>query len=135
MLYLLFPSVPNQSYLCTLAKFIEEGYFEKHINRLRNYYLNKRNTIVGAIQNSRLKGYVTISGEEAGVHFLLKIDTEKSEHTLMELAAAQGIKLSPLSSYYHDVSENVENIYVMNYSSIPSEKIGEIIEQLASYLE
>lgn len=119
----------------TLAKFIEEGYFEKHINRLRNYYLNKRNTIVGAIQNSRLKGYVTISGEEAGVHFLLKIDTEKSEHTLMELAAAQGIKLSPLSSYYHDVSENVENIYVMNYSSIPSEKIGEIIEQLASYLE
>lgn len=119
----------------TLAKFIEEGYFEKHINRLRNYYLNKRNTIVGAIQNSRLKGCVTISGEEAGVHFLLKIDTEKSEHTLMELATAQGIKLSPLSSYYHDVSENVENIYVMNYSSIPSEKIGEIIEQLASYLE
>ena len=26
----------------TLAKFIEEGYFEKHINRLRNYYHNKR---------------------------------------------------------------------------------------------
>lgn len=53
----------------------------------------------------------------------------------MELAAAQGIKLSPLSSYYHDGKENVENIYVMNYSSIPSEKIWEIIERLAKCCE
>lgn len=74
----------------TLAKFIEEGYFEKHINRLRNYYNSKRNKISEAIRGSRLKEYVTISGEEAGVHFLLKIDTPKSEHTIMELAATQG---------------------------------------------
>lgn len=119
----------------TLAKFIEEGYFEKHINRLRNYYNNKRNKIVEAIQNSRLNRYVAISGEEAGVHFLLNIDTPNSEHTVMELAAAQGIKLSPLSSYYHGDKKNAENVYVMNYSSIPSERIGEIIERLAKCCE
>lgn len=119
----------------TLAKFIEEGYFEKHINRLRNYYNSKRNKISEAIRGSRLKEYVTISGEEAGVHFLLKIDTPKSEHTIMELAATQGIKLSPLSSYYHGDKKNTENVYVMNYSSIPSEKIGEIIELLAKCCE
>src|SRR5699024_10428381 len=28
----------------TLAKFIEQGYLEKHINRMRNYYRNIRNT-------------------------------------------------------------------------------------------
>mgnify|MGYP002734568444 FL=1 len=110
----------------TLAKFMEEGYFEKHINRLRSYYLNKRNKIIDVIKNNQLNDYVSIIGEEAGVHFLLKIDTAKSEHTLMELASAQGIKLSPLSSYYHDNKKNVENIYVMNYSSILIEKIEEI---------
>lgn len=119
----------------TLAKFIEEGYFEKHINRLRNYYNSKRNKISEAIRGSRLNDYVTISGEEAGVHFLLKIDTPKSEHTIMELTSAQGIKLSPLSSYYHGDKINTENVYVMNYSSIPSERIGEIIELLAKCCE
>lgn len=119
----------------TLAKFIEEGYFEKHINRIRNHYHGKRNKIIEAIQNSRLNKYSSISGEEAGVHFLLKINTEKSEHTLMELAATQGIKLSPLSSYYYDSKENVGNIYVMNYSSIPTDKIREIIERLAKCCE
>lgn len=119
----------------TLAKFMEEGYFEKHINRLRSYYLNKRNKIIDVIKNNQLNDYVSIIGEEAGVHFLLKIDTAKSEHTLMELASAQGIKLSPLSSYYHDNKKNVENIYVMNYSSILIEKIEEIIERLAKCCE
>lgn len=119
----------------TLAKFIEEGYFEKHINRLRTYYSNKRNKIVKAIQSSRLNRYVSISGDEAGVHFLLKINTQKSEAGLIQLAATQGIKLSPLSSYYHAAPKSVENVYVMNDSSIPSERIGEIIERLAKCCE
>ena len=119
----------------TLAKFIEEGYFEKHINRLRSHYFNKRNKIIDTIKNNRLNHCFSIMGEEAGVHFLLKIDTNKSEHSLMELAAAQGIKLSPLSSYYYDNKKNVENIYIMNYSSIPTDKIGEIIERLAKCCE
>lgn len=118
-----------------LAKFIEDGYFEKHINRLRNYYNNKRNKIVEAIHSSRLNNYVSISGEEAGVHFLLKIDTPKSEHALIKHAAAQGIRLSPLSSFYHGDAKDTENVYVMNYSSIPSDRIEEIIEQLAKCCE
>ena len=32
----------------TLAEFIENGSFEKHINRLRNYYQNKRDLILQA---------------------------------------------------------------------------------------
>lgn len=119
----------------TLAKFIEERYFEKHINRLRNYYNNKRNKMIDAIHNSRLNNYVTISGEKAGVHFLLKINTHKNEHSLMELAATQGIKLSPLSSYYQGDNKNAENVYVMNYSSIPSERIEKVIELLAKCCE
>lgn len=119
----------------TLAKFIYEGYFEKHINRLRNYYHNKRNVLLDAIKNSRLSSAVTISGEEAGVHFLLKIDTQKKEEDFLKLAAAQGIKLSPLSAYYQDGKKCAENTYVMNYSSVPSDRIEEIVERLARCIE
>ena len=119
----------------TLAKFIEEGYFEKHINRLRNYYHNKRNTIVETIKKSRLNQYASISGEEAGVHFLMKIETKKPQEQLMENAKAQGIKLSPLSAYYKENREEIQNTYVMNYSSIELEKIEMVVTRLAKCCE
>ena len=115
----------------TLAKFIQEGYFEKHINRLRNYYHSKRDALLNAIQNSRLNDHVTISGEEAGVHFLMKIKSSRKEDKLIQTTLSQGIKLAPLSEYYHVSEEAPENVYVMNYSSINDNDIDEIIQKLS----
>lgn len=115
----------------TLAKFIQEGYFEKHINRLRNYYHSKRDALLNAIQNSRLNDHVTISGEEAGVHFLMEIKSSHKEDKLIQAALSQGIKLVPLSEYYHVSEEAPENVYVMNYSSINENDIDEIIQKLS----
>ena len=115
----------------TLAKFIQEGYFEKHINRLRNYYHSKRDALLNAIQNSRLNDHVTISGEEAGVHFLMEIKSSHKEDKLIQAALSQGIKLAPLSEYYHVSEEAPENVYVMNYSSINENDIDEIIQKLS----
>ena len=44
----------------TLAQFMENGSFEKHINRLRNYYQNKRDAILKAFEQGPLGEYVTI---------------------------------------------------------------------------
>ncbi len=76
----------------TLAKFIQEGYFEKHINRLRNYYHSKRDALLNAIQNSRLNDHVTISGEEAGVHFLMEIKSSRNEDKLYSDCSVPGHK-------------------------------------------
>lgn len=114
----------------TLDLFIKEGYFEKHINRLRNYYQNKKNGFLSAIWDSGLHKCVEISGEEAGVHFLMKLKTEKAEENVIELAKAQGIKLSPLSKFYYEKKAGIENTYVMNYSSVDMERIGKIVRGL-----
>ena len=114
----------------TLDLFIKEGYFEKHINRLRNYYQNKKNGFLSAIWDSGLHKCVEISGEEAGVHFLMKLKTEKAEDNVIELAKAQGIKLSPLSKFYYEKKAGIENTYVMNYSSVDMERIGKIVRGL-----
>ena len=115
----------------TLAKFIQEGYFEKHINRLRNYYHSKRDTLITAIKTSRLNDFVTISGEEAGVHFLMEISTSQTEANLIQSALTQSIKLSPLSGYYHVPEEAPDNVYIMNYSSIEVDNTKEIIQRLS----
>ena len=113
----------------TLANFIMEGKFEAHINRLRNYYRRKRDRLVEAFLNSRLADMVEISGEEAGLHFLLTIRTKVPEAAVMERARTKGVKLVPLSKYYYGES-GVENVYVMNYSSVDVERAGEIAERI-----
>ena len=112
----------------TLARFMENGSFEKHINRLRNYYQNKRDAILQVFQNGLLGKYVTVKEEDAGVHFLMYIHTQKSEETILKEARAKGIKLVPLSRYFAKNTEHskFENVYVMNYSSIRLELIEEI---------
>lgn len=112
----------------TLSKFIGDGSFEKHINRLRGYYQNKRNIVLKAIYNSRLNKYVSIYEEEAGAHFLMKITTKLSEKYIIKAAGDKGVILNPISRYYHGYSKEHENTYIINYSSINNENIDKVLD-------
>lgn len=114
----------------TLARFIENGSFEKHINRLRNYYQEKRDELLSVIESHELYSHVSIHEKEAGVHFLLKAETEKKEEEVIRAAGKAGVKLNPLSAYYFDKSQAPENVYVMNYSSLKEENIKKTVEVL-----
>jgi len=120
----------------TLADFIRNGSFEKHVNRLRTYYINKRDAIIDKFSQSPLGSIIEITKEEAGIHFLMTIKTKKSEREIVRLADSNGIKLMPISLYYakdyFNKAENSlnENKYVMNYASINIdcvEKVAEIL--------
>lgn len=113
----------------TLARFIENGSFEKHINRLRNYYQNKRDQILQAFQQSSLGKLISISGEETGIHFLMHITTGKKESEIVQLAKTRGIRMVPVSDYYHAGTRKVleDNTFVMNYASIDLEHIDRIV--------
>ncbi len=60
----------------------------------------------------------------------MKIKSEKTEKDIINNAYSKGIKLSPLSQYYKNNEKENKNIYVMNYSSLDSEKIELIVEKL-----
>lgn len=85
----------------TLAKFIRDGYFEKHINRMRNYYRTVRDALLAEIENSALAACCTIAEESAGLHFILRIHTPLTEQELIRSARMHGLHLSCLSEYYH----------------------------------
>ena len=68
----------------TLAQFMNSGAFEKHINRLRNYYQQKRDRILEAFLQGVLKTKIQILEEDAGVHFLMKVDTNLSEEEFLD---------------------------------------------------
>ncbi|MDO4976048.1 MAG: PLP-dependent aminotransferase family protein [Eubacteriales bacterium] len=113
-----------------LARFMENGSFEKHLNRLRNYYQNKRDRIMEAFREKPLGERITITEEDAGVHFLMKIHTEKKEEDMIADVKKKGIKLVPISQYYQGEKKHFDNTYVMNYSSIKMERVQEIASKL-----
>lgn len=113
-----------------LMRFIREGYLEKHINRMRNYYHRQRDALLDAIKKSPLSSRVTITEENSGLHFLMKIDTALSDTELMEKAREKGLRLTALSRYYHRPDSDVEHIFIINYSYLETEHIPEAIRRL-----
>ena len=119
----------------TLAKFMENGSFEKHINRLRNYYQMKRDAILKAFRKEPLGRFVNIQEEGAGVHLLMQSSTEKSEEEIVKEAKGKGIKLAPLSHYFDgEEKESFENTYVVNYSSVDLQNIERAAQVLGQIL-
>lgn len=116
----------------TLARFIEEGYFEKHINRMRTHYRRIRDELVRAIRQSPLASCCGITEEDAGLHFLLHIDTGLSDNDLLRKAERSGIRLSSLSEYYDNAAEDVPvHTFVINYSGLSAEEIPYVVKLLA----
>ncbi|MCD8324779.1 MAG: PLP-dependent aminotransferase family protein [Clostridiales bacterium] len=114
----------------TLAAFIRDGYYEKHINRMRSSYRRKRNALLDAIAGSPLADMVTISEEDAGLHFLMHVDTGLEDEQIIERAAQRGIRITSLAHYYHCAGAVSEHTFVINYSNIEEDRIREAVQSL-----
>ena len=114
----------------TLAEFIRQGYYEKHINRMRNYYRSQRDELMNEIRRHPLFGRVQIKEEDAGLHFLMKIDTRLTDGELIEKGRAKGINLACLSRYYSDKSRADAHTLIINYSGLSADKIKKAVELL-----
>lgn len=114
----------------TLAKFIDEGYLEKHINRMRNHYRAQRDMLLACIKKQPNYDKVRISEEHAGLHFLMEIDTKLSDEILKERVGKSGVNIAFLSEYFYDKSKAKSNTIVINYSGLDKESIETGIEVL-----
>lgn len=110
----------------TLAKFISDGSFEKHLNRMRNIYRHKRNRILKVISNSPLHKISKIAEENAGLHFLIRIDLKCDDETFLKRCEERRVHISALSEY----GINKPHTFIINYSSLPDEGLEEAFKTL-----
>ena len=106
----------------TLARFLSRGHFEKHINRMRKFYRSRRNRVVSLLENCRFAQKLTILEQDAGLHFLLKVDTALSDEALTGRLLGLGMKIRALSHYYHQSPES-EHILVVNYAGLSEDTL------------
>ena len=114
----------------TLARFLDRGYFEKHINRMRKFYRARRNRVIDALERCPAASQFTILEQDAGLHFLLRVNTPQSGASLARLFAAQGLKVQPLSDFYTVPTEESRQYLVINYSAVDEEKLVEALGRL-----
>lgn len=109
-----------------LARFIESGEYERHVNRLRNRHRRVQDALIGGLRASSVGDMLRFVHVGAGLHFLMEVDigesassecacrTNHAEHTgraerveraIAERAREEGIALAPLSDYWLDSPE------------------------------
>ncbi len=116
----------------TLARFIRTGHFEKHINRMRRVYKTRRNQIISILQSSPYADRFTILEQDAGLHFLLKVDTTLSDEAMVTRCRQAGILVRSLSSYYQEaVPESARHCLVVNYSGLLDSDLEALAKKLA----
>lgn len=115
----------------TLAAFIREGHFERHINRMKRYYRELRNAVIDEIERSALAPYLTILEQTAGLHFSVRMQTAISDAEITALCESCGIRVACLSSYYNDPKEAPPHLALVNYSGISPQQLRQALEKLA----
>ena len=84
-----------------LAAFIEEGYFEKHLNRMRLYYTKQREAVLSVLKEEPFKCVGRVREADSGLHFILELNTLLSDNEVKRKLEAEGIHINALSEYYH----------------------------------
>ena len=81
-----------------LARFMERGHFERHLNRTRTRYKARREALLAAARDTGLTRVGSFAGGDAGLHLLLWMDGRWSEAELVARAVDAGVGVAPLSA-------------------------------------
>ena len=106
-----------------VQKFIEEGYYERHLNKTRALYKSRHDVLIEELRP--MADICTISGENAGVHLLLTFQNEMAEEELIDRAARADIRVYGLSDYR--IRENCEEkaTILLGYANLTEDQIRE----------
>lgn len=111
-----------------LEMFLREGYYERHLNRMRAIYKNKHDIMMKCLRD--MNTICTFSGENAGVHMLIKFINGLTEKEAKARAENAGIKVYGLSEYKIGDSELAEEGILLGYACMEEEKIQTAMEKL-----
>lgn len=122
-------------YSCTVSRidqsilneFIRDGYFERHLNKMRKIYRAKHDLLLEELQP--FQESFSVSGENAGLHLLLTAREPVSEEDLVRRAWDQGVKVYGLTSGMRGAGAGPATL-LLGFGGLSSEQITEGIRRL-----
>ena len=91
----------------TLARFMESGDYERHVNRQRTRYRRRLSALIDVLAASSAGDHLHFANAGAGLHFLMEVrsvegderDSATFEERVARRAAIRGVRLAPLGRY------------------------------------
>jgi GntR family transcriptional regulator / MocR family aminotransferase len=114
-----------------VADFIDEGYFERHLRRLRRVYGRRRRILVAALEQE-LPCPVTFNAEPAGLHVMLTLTGDYDEAEVVRRAAAAGVGVYRGAAYY--LQPDPPPSILLGFSGLAEAQLREGVQRLASAL-
>lgn len=78
----------------TLEIFIRDGYFERHLNKMRKLYKEKHDRLLYLLKPYR--NIISVRGNYIGLHFIIEYMGNKTEDELLEAAKRVEVKIYPM---------------------------------------
>lgn len=112
----------------TLARFIEEGLWERHIRRMSKSNHTRHDELLTQLRD-KLGNRIQIEGIDSGMHFYVTVDSPMTQEELIESAFQQGVAVYGTKRLWFERSAP-ENKLMIGFSSIPVEDIAPGVEAL-----
>jgi GntR family transcriptional regulator/MocR family aminotransferase len=112
-----------------LQRFMDEGHFERHLNRMRNLYGQKRERLVSAIREQLPDA--SIDGATSGLHFVLRVNNGMSEAELIQKAKEHGVKVYGFSRYCSEpISDEHQDALILGFATLKIDEISDAVSYL-----
>jgi GntR family transcriptional regulator / MocR family aminotransferase len=124
------PSLPQLA----VVDFIQAGFFERHLHRMRMRNAARRAALLEAVARY-LGGDVSVSGVDAGLHVLLWLPrvARRDAAVLRQRAEQLGVGVYSVAPFYSTPPPHAG--LLLGYSSLSEKEISEGIRRLASALK
>lgn len=107
-----------------LARFIEQGHYERHVNRLRTHVKRLQDGLVGRVRESSLAQEVAFEGLDRGLYFSMRVCKGAQDRAVGALQAA-GVRLAFLGKgplAWSDAQAG-ESVFMLNCESLNIEEL------------
>ena len=125
----------------TLARFLAEGHFERHIHRMRTLYRRRRESILSLLRNAPFAKNLDIKEQGSGLHFLVRFRAAGETVAIERKLADAGIRMRPLAACYMAeanetprLPEELQGVFVLDYSSVGEAQMRDAVARIGRAL-
>ncbi len=114
----------------TVCRFMEEGHFERHLNKMRGVYKAKHDTL---LQMLKAKPWVhKIYGDYAGLHIAVEVRGDLSEEEMIRKAEKRGLRITGMNRCYITGQEKKAQypVLLLGFGNLSKEQIVQGVELL-----
>lgn len=105
-----------------ITGFMEQGYFERHLNRMRKIYKNKHDICILTLREV-FGSNIEIRGENAGLYLVIRLRTSRTEKSIIQEAEQNGIKLYGLYEHFITPPAGYTPTFLMGFANLSEEDI------------